>query len=358
MRAIVDGQIASLFASEEGKRQYNVVDRDNRRVYGPSLAGAGDYLVGLRFPTTLYNWRLQIAPKQAPLLESQRRNRRATDIALLSVALVVIVFGVFLLLFAASKERRAERAPRRAHRQREPRAEDAAQRRPHVRRAPAHQARAERGEGAAVPRDHRPRVRTAHGAHRERPRLFGPRARPDQVRARGAAPRGRGEPGPRYLPLPRRARRDGGDARGEGPHPARRDRRAGHRARAREPPRQRREVRPAHADHRDRRARPRLRATARTRSRAGHPDGRDEEDLRALLPAEARPEAPRLGHRARAREAHRRRPRRPGLGRNADDGEGGAVVAFNLPALALPADAPAAEETARPELARVSSTGS
>ncbi len=106
MGAIVDGQVAGLFASEEGKRQYNVVDRDNRRVYGPSLAGAGDYLVGLRFPTTLYNWRLQIAPKQAPLLESQRKNRRATDIALLSVALIVIVFGVFLLLFAAHKERR------------------------------------------------------------------------------------------------------------------------------------------------------------------------------------------------------------------------------------------------------------
>jgi two-component system phosphate regulon sensor histidine kinase PhoR len=104
--AIVREELSDIFDTEEGKQQYNIVDQDNRRVHGPSLANAGDYLVGLRFPTTLYNWRLQIAPKQAPRLEAQGRSRRRTEIALLAVALVVIVLGVGFLLYAAAKERR------------------------------------------------------------------------------------------------------------------------------------------------------------------------------------------------------------------------------------------------------------
>ena len=103
---IVREELSRLFATEEGKRQYNIVDEDNRRVHGPSLANAGDYLVGLRFPTTLYNWRLQIAPKQAPRLEAQGRSRRRTESALLAVALVVLLLGVAFLLYAAAKERR------------------------------------------------------------------------------------------------------------------------------------------------------------------------------------------------------------------------------------------------------------
>jgi len=103
---IVREEFPGLFATEEGKRQYNVVNQDNRRVYGPSLANAGDYLVGHRFPTTLYQWRLQLAPKQAPLLESQGRSRRLTEVSLLAVALLVILLGSGLLFYAAHKERR------------------------------------------------------------------------------------------------------------------------------------------------------------------------------------------------------------------------------------------------------------
>lgn len=103
---IVREELPRLFATDEGKRQYNVVDSDNRRVFGPSLANAGDYLVGHRFPTTLYGWRLQVAPKQAPLLERQGRSRRATDLALIGVAFAVVLLGVFFLFYAANKERR------------------------------------------------------------------------------------------------------------------------------------------------------------------------------------------------------------------------------------------------------------
>jgi two-component system phosphate regulon sensor histidine kinase PhoR len=95
----------SLFVTEEESR-YNVVDEDNRRIYGPSLSRAGDYLVGRRFPTTLYNWRLQIAPKQAPLLEAQRRSGFVTEVGLIGLSFVIILLGVMFLIYAATKESR------------------------------------------------------------------------------------------------------------------------------------------------------------------------------------------------------------------------------------------------------------
>ncbi len=103
---IVREQFPTLFATEEGKLLYNVVDENNRRVYGESLARAGDYLVGRRFPTTLYGWRLQVAPKQAPLLDAQGRSRRVNEVALIGVAFVIILLGVAFVLYAADKERR------------------------------------------------------------------------------------------------------------------------------------------------------------------------------------------------------------------------------------------------------------
>ncbi len=103
---IVREELPRLFATDEGKRQYNVVGEDNRRVYGPSLANAGDYLVGHRFPTTLYNWRLQVAPKQAPLLEREGRSRRVTDLAMLGTSFLVVLLGMAFLVYAANKERR------------------------------------------------------------------------------------------------------------------------------------------------------------------------------------------------------------------------------------------------------------
>ncbi len=96
----------SLFVTEEGEQGYNVVDADNRRIYGPNLSRAGDYLVGRRFPSTLYNWRLQIAPKEAPLLEARQRSGFATEVGLIGLSFAVILIGVIFLVYAAAKESR------------------------------------------------------------------------------------------------------------------------------------------------------------------------------------------------------------------------------------------------------------
>lgn len=98
--------IANLFSSEDREAQYNVVDEQtNRIIYGRNLAQAGDYLVGMRFPTTLYSWRLQVAPKRAPQLETQRRSRRVTEAVLIGTSFFVILFGIISLLYAATRER-------------------------------------------------------------------------------------------------------------------------------------------------------------------------------------------------------------------------------------------------------------
>ncbi|MDQ3031864.1 MAG: HAMP domain-containing histidine kinase [Myxococcota bacterium] len=97
----------TLFVHEEERVSYNVVDDDNRLVYGQSrISRAGDYLVGRRFPTTLYGWRLQIAPKQAPELITHGTERVYTESALIGLSFVIILLGVGFLIYAAVKESR------------------------------------------------------------------------------------------------------------------------------------------------------------------------------------------------------------------------------------------------------------
>jgi len=98
-----------LFRSESGKEWHNIVDEENRRVFGPNLSSAGDYVVGLRFPTTLYGWRLQVAPKTAPLLKATGRSSRYNQAALIGLSLAVILIAVGFILYAADKERRLAR---------------------------------------------------------------------------------------------------------------------------------------------------------------------------------------------------------------------------------------------------------
>ncbi len=103
---LVRNVFPELFRGESGNQIYNVVDDDNRVVFGPSLVHSGDYVVGRRFPTTLYGWRLQVAPQEAPLLQAKGRARSVNQAALIGLSLAIILLGVGFLLYAADKERR------------------------------------------------------------------------------------------------------------------------------------------------------------------------------------------------------------------------------------------------------------
>lgn len=83
----------------------NVVDDDNRVVIGPPLSKS-DLIVAKRFPTTLYAWRLQVAPTASGEIADKARRRRLLEMSLLALSCVVVVAGVVALLLATAQERR------------------------------------------------------------------------------------------------------------------------------------------------------------------------------------------------------------------------------------------------------------
>lgn len=103
---IVKEMLPTLYAEASGPpTRANVVDEEGRIIYGPPLR-SGEFLVGVRFPTTLYNWRLQVSPKAAEELTTRARNRRVLEITIVVVAGIVLVAGVGAILVAAERERR------------------------------------------------------------------------------------------------------------------------------------------------------------------------------------------------------------------------------------------------------------
>ncbi len=83
----------------------NVVDEEGRIIYGPPLH-TGEFTVGVRFPTTLYNWRVQVSPQASEELASRVQNRRLLEITMVSLSAIVIVAGAIAMVLVAEKERR------------------------------------------------------------------------------------------------------------------------------------------------------------------------------------------------------------------------------------------------------------
>lgn len=96
----------AVLTSEPGQSSMNIVDQDGRRTFGKSLAESGDYVASKRFPTTLYAWRVQVAPTMAPLLSAKRATSRVNQLALIGLSVLVIFVAVGFILYAAAKERR------------------------------------------------------------------------------------------------------------------------------------------------------------------------------------------------------------------------------------------------------------
>lgn len=83
----------------------NVVDDEGRVIIGQPLSKS-DLIVAKRFPTTLYAWRLQVAPTASSELADKARRRRLLEMSLLALSCVVVVAGVVALLLATAQERR------------------------------------------------------------------------------------------------------------------------------------------------------------------------------------------------------------------------------------------------------------
>jgi two-component system phosphate regulon sensor histidine kinase PhoR len=103
---LVDEVFPEMFGSDDATSRYNVVDEANRVVFGPDLSDVSTYTVGHRFPTTLYGWRLQVAPRQAALLQAQGASRMRGAAALPIMSFAIILLAAIFFLYAAEKERR------------------------------------------------------------------------------------------------------------------------------------------------------------------------------------------------------------------------------------------------------------
>jgi two-component system phosphate regulon sensor histidine kinase PhoR len=90
---------------DRGPSRMNIIDEQGRIVFGPPIQG-GAFTVGLPFPTTLYNWRLQIALSSADELAEKVQRRQLIELSMVSVAGLVAVIGLIIVLLAAAKERR------------------------------------------------------------------------------------------------------------------------------------------------------------------------------------------------------------------------------------------------------------
>lgn len=83
----------------------NVIDEEGRIIFGPPLR-TGEFTVGVRFPTTLYNWRVQISPQASEEIAARVEKRRLLEMTIVSLSAIVIVVGAIALLFVSEKERR------------------------------------------------------------------------------------------------------------------------------------------------------------------------------------------------------------------------------------------------------------
>jgi signal transduction histidine kinase len=62
--------------------------------------------VGVLYPTTLYNWRLQVSPTASEDLSTRVQSRRTLELVMLTFSSLVIVAGVGMILLSAARERK------------------------------------------------------------------------------------------------------------------------------------------------------------------------------------------------------------------------------------------------------------
>jgi two-component system, OmpR family, phosphate regulon sensor histidine kinase PhoR len=91
----------------QGKALYCVRDDHGRVVFGAPVGQPGKFLYERAFPTTLFMWRLQLAPLPAASLNTAEKTRRRSEYLLITLTLGIILAGTLFLLYVSSKDRRA-----------------------------------------------------------------------------------------------------------------------------------------------------------------------------------------------------------------------------------------------------------
>lgn len=102
---IVHDLFASLYAPRDQQSRLNVVDAQGRIIFGPPL-NRGGVIIGRPFETTLYKWWLNATLISAEDLGAAAARRRLLELVMVSLSLAVVIAGLTVVAFAASRERR------------------------------------------------------------------------------------------------------------------------------------------------------------------------------------------------------------------------------------------------------------
>jgi len=89
-----------------GRVQVGVLGSSGEVIYGQRITNAGGYLYDRYFDTTVYGWRLVMAPRESLRLRASAERRQLSDISLVGLMLGVIVIGTGFLLYGISTEQR------------------------------------------------------------------------------------------------------------------------------------------------------------------------------------------------------------------------------------------------------------
>lgn len=95
-----------LFQPIAGRVLVSVLGSRGEVVYGQAISAAGMYVYDKRFDTTIYQWRLLMAPLDSARLRAGAQKRVLSDMLLIGLMLGVMLFGTGFLVYAISSEQR------------------------------------------------------------------------------------------------------------------------------------------------------------------------------------------------------------------------------------------------------------
>jgi two-component system phosphate regulon sensor histidine kinase PhoR len=102
---LIHDVMPQLYRDLDRSSRMNVIDQRGAILFGPPIQ-AGRMTVGLRFPTTLYNWSLQVALTSAEGLEQRAIRQRYVQLGVVGLAMLIAVVGVVIIVRASMEERR------------------------------------------------------------------------------------------------------------------------------------------------------------------------------------------------------------------------------------------------------------
>jgi two-component system, OmpR family, phosphate regulon sensor histidine kinase PhoR len=94
-----------VYGEAQSAQRVNVVDEEGRNVFGPPLR-TGEFTVGVRFPTTLYNWRVQVSPGSGEALAQGVKSRHRLELVLVALSFLAIVAGAIVVVVSLERERK------------------------------------------------------------------------------------------------------------------------------------------------------------------------------------------------------------------------------------------------------------